>query len=360
MKSLKLLDLTKRSRDAYYYYNIGLKFQPGLVYGIVSHDDKALGSLIKVLSGFERSDGGQICFDKQPVIDEDLKALVGVASSSFEPVENLSVSENIFLGSMHNLSFYGIITKYALRRRAAEILASLATTIDSGAKISSLGDNHRRIIEIARLLAKSPDVYIFDRITRSLSTRQYEALFSLISELKKLRKVIIMIPCGPEDVRTFIDSLHYLNNAHFVEVADCKNLSTKVVDEIFLSGGKIEETVVNDPIFKAQLLIEKNATEPNLNYQSIAQTLAMSYENFRRRFKRETGMSPNQFFLKVKMDKAKEMLMYSSMSVKSVAEALGFSDPYHFSKLFKEKEKVSPVQYRKEKREGSTDPLYDE
>lgn len=61
-----------------------------------------------------------------------------------------------------------------------------------------------------------------------------------------------------------------------------------------------------------------------------------------RLFKRFAQTSPYQYLMKVKMNHAANLLINSGMMVKQVAEELAFSDPYHFSRLFKAFHKVSP------------------
>jgi AraC-like DNA-binding protein len=47
------------------------------------------------------------------------------------------------------------------------------------------------------------------------------------------------------------------------------------------------------------------------------------------------GQGPARFLLQLKLRRAEEMLRYRSQSVKEVSEALGFANPYHFSRVFK-------------------------
>jgi ABC-type sugar transport system ATPase subunit len=356
MKNLKLVNLTKRARGSHYFYNVNLKIQPGSVYGFVSRDSYAIASFINVIRGIDPPDSGSFVYKGEEVSPKQLRRNVGIASSSLSLIDGMTVSENVFLGSYRKHSMFGFLSSRRLKIEAYSIFSRLATHIDCGAKLSKIGDNGRQMVEIARLLVREPSIYIFDRITGSLSPNQYEALFEEFSRLRKKDVIIIMIPSGPQDVRTFVDRLFFINNEHVVEIDDCKKLTQKSIDELFLSSGAlVDETIVNDPIFRARLLIENNCSEPMLNYQALAQSLDMSYESFRRRFKHEIGLSPNRYFLKMKIDLAKELLSRTGMSVKKIAERVGVPDPYHFSKLFKEKEKCAPVEFRKRNREGDSD-----
>jgi AraC-like DNA-binding protein len=79
---------------------------------------------------------------------------------------------------------------------------------------------------------------------------------------------------------------------------------------------------------------------------SFAESQNMSYEKFRKEFRRASGLPPNQYFLMLKMNRAKELLLRTNKTVREVAFDLGFDDPYYFSRLFKKKVGAAPVQYK--------------
>ena len=70
-------------------------------------------------------------------------------------------------------------------------------------------------------------------------------------------------------------------------------------------------------------------------------------------YKSRFGISPINDLINIRMEQAKRLLIYSSSSVGEVAEEVGFSSIYYFSKLFKRREGVSPQEYRKEMRDTS-------
>ncbi len=81
-----------------------------------------------------------------------------------------------------------------------------------------------------------------------------------------------------------------------------------------------------------QLLYESCSSK--LSIPEIAASVGLGYENFRKFFKEETGLSPLQYMLEVKLHYA-ERLLHEGMSVKETAAAIGYADPYIFSKQFK-------------------------
>mgnify|MGYP001435491562 CR=1 FL=1 len=63
-------------------------------------------------------------------------------------------------------------------------------------------------------------------------------------------------------------------------------------------------------------------------------------------FNKETGCPPIEFFLRMKMQRAGQMLALTNLSLKEIGAEFGISDPYYFSRLFKKYMGVSPTQFR--------------
>lgn len=79
-----------------------------------------------------------------------------------------------------------------------------------------------------------------------------------------------------------------------------------------------------------------------LDMESLAADLGLNYSNFREEFKVYTGLSPYQYFLQMKINRAKELLLDGRHSVKEISYTLSFENPYYFSRLFKKKTGVTP------------------
>lgn len=100
-------------------------------------------------------------------------------------------------------------------------------------------------------------------------------------------------------------------------------------------------------IAKAKFLIQQSF-EDSLDMELLAQQLHIGYSTFRKQFKRIVGESPNQYHQKLRIERAKELLITTLLNVNEVADMTGFESVYHFSKLFKAKTGISPSVYRKE------------
>ena len=77
----------------------------------------------------------------------------------------------------------------------------------------------------------------------------------------------------------------------------------------------------------------------------LSEMVQLSSTYLSRAFKETTGYSVIEFFNKIKIDKAKELIIEGDKKVKEVAQALGFTDEFYFSRIFKKIEGISPSEY---------------
>lgn len=87
--------------------------------------------------------------------------------------------------------------------------------------------------------------------------------------------------------------------------------------------------------------------DENLSVDKICATLHYNRSYIFKQFKKTTGNSIMAYFNKMKIDKAKQLLRESEMSVTAISELLSFESPNYFSKLFKKVTGYTPSTYRK-------------
>lgn len=100
-----------------------------------------------------------------------------------------------------------------------------------------------------------------------------------------------------------------------------------------------------DVIRNAQLEITKRYTEI-IDFQSLAESLGLSYDAFRHRFVAETGHTPLQFQLSERLRTAKNLVANSNMPINEIATNTGFSSAAYFTRFFKNATGMPPQEYR--------------
>jgi len=98
-------------------------------------------------------------------------------------------------------------------------------------------------------------------------------------------------------------------------------------------------------IEEAKFLFRETIQDPD-SLEDILKKLPVSYSKLRKDFKALTGESPNQYLLNLRLDKAKELLVNTNLSVSEIAYQTGFGSASYLSKIFKAKIGSPPKDYR--------------
>jgi AraC-like DNA-binding protein len=128
----------------------------------------------------------------------------------------------------------------------------------------------------------------------------------------------------------------------------CSGLVMHILGQIisFKKNENFSQTQIENTIQKACFIIRDNLKQ-NIIVEDIARNLNVDYSLFRKAFKKYTGLSPMQYHTSLRMKHATELLTSTDLTIKEIASRLGFCSLFYFSKLFKEKARVSPHEFRK-------------
>lgn len=149
------------------------------------------------------------------------------------------------------------------------------------------------------------------------------------------------------------DGSAYIRRIHEL----CKNaelsayeIQTKCAAEFFgLIQFLSKNTVFTDSQSDADIIkdyIDRNAAGV-ISVGELAALISKSVSQTIRIFKKTFGITPYEYLLEQKLDRAKLMLKGSNMSVKDISAAISFSDEHYFSGLFRKKTGLSPCEYRR-------------
>lgn len=130
------------------------------------------------------------------------------------------------------------------------------------------------------------------------------------------------------------------------------SLSTQIVFQLIrdLHAGQEKSSekinLDNQYISKAILFMQEHY-QTSISISDICNLIYLSPCHFKRVFKEQTGRTPHQYLMDIRLQRARELLERKADSIEDVAKRCGFVNAGHFAVAFKRSTKLSPSEYRK-------------
>lgn len=120
---------------------------------------------------------------------------------------------------------------------------------------------------------------------------------------------------------------------------------------------RLEETNPKEAAFLKNIntCIIKNIGNEQFDANALSTAMAMSRAQLLRRMKSATGNSPAYYIKTMRLEKAKELLETSAISISEAAYQTGFNSPSNFTKVFTEKYGITPSQFLRPKRNATNE-----
>jgi len=106
-------------------------------------------------------------------------------------------------------------------------------------------------------------------------------------------------------------------------------------------------SIDNTAVSNCVRYIDAHFCDPKLDIETVCDVAFISVSSLQRAFAKYFGMSPKQYLIQLRMNRALELLTENELSVKEISFACGFTDEKYFSRAFKKKYGYSPSLFRK-------------
>lgn len=132
-----------------------------------------------------------------------------------------------------------------------------------------------------------------------------------------------------------------------------QNLSTQIIITMIrqlknnVTDSSTSKCYTSRENIKKSIEFLRESYNDNFSLNDIARYANLSPYHFIRVFKSETGKTPYEYLLDIKIEKAQQLLRLKEHTVTEVGMLCGFSNPSHFAVVFKKKTGISPSDYRK-------------
>jgi len=209
--------------------DVSFRADGGAVCALLGENGAGKSTLLKILSGAQPPDSGCCNLNGADVAFgspyDAIKAGVSIIYQERQLVENLTVTENIFMEFLPKL-FLNIVNFSKAHAEAQKIIDMFKLPIDPRAEVGKLSVAHQQMVEIMKAVRRNSQVIAFDEPTACLSDTEVDALFEVIERLKEEGKVILYVTHRLKELFQISDSIVVLKDGQFV-----KKLNTTEVEE---------------------------------------------------------------------------------------------------------------------------------
>lgn len=213
-----------------------ISIKAGEVRALLGRNGAGKSTLIRLLSGIEAPDSGDIEIDG---VRFEAGSVRRAAELGVEPVHQelslvpyLSVAENIFLGQWPLSG--GRIDYRTMRLEARAVLDELGLSIDPAAMTGSLPIAEQQLIEIARAVRRSPKLLILDEPTSALAANEVTTVLDTVSRIASSGVAVIYVSHRLDEIRRVARTATVMRDGRIIETVDLADATTDDVVSLML------------------------------------------------------------------------------------------------------------------------------
>ena len=212
-------------------HSVDLTLEAGTVLALMGENGAGKSTMMNILVGIHKRDGGTIKIDGQEVNIEsphDAQKLgIAMIHQELSSVVEMSVAENIFLGREPVKN--GFIDYRKMYKDTEELLNNLHIDLNPKTKMGKLRVADQQLVEIAKAVSQNARILIMDEPTSSITDREVENLYGIIRDLKMRKTGIIYISHKMEEVYTITDQITVLRDGASIATWNTKEATNDMV-----------------------------------------------------------------------------------------------------------------------------------
>jgi len=224
---LTLSNITKRFGSLVANDNISLELMHGEVLALLGENGAGKSTLVSILFGHYTADSGDISIHGKLLPPGDSKAAlaagIGMVHQHFTLADNLSVLDNVMMGSEP------LWQPFSRQREARDRLNAVALefglSVDPGARVGSLSVGERQRVEILKALYRGARILILDEPTAVLTPQESESLFDVLAQMVAQGLSIIFISHKLGEVLRVSNRVAVLRAGRLVAEADASGVT---------------------------------------------------------------------------------------------------------------------------------------
>ncbi|MGX1159119.1 ribose transport system ATP-binding protein/erythritol transport system ATP-binding protein [Arthrobacter sp. SLBN-100] len=319
--------LSKRYGATQALKDVSIRLERGQVTALAGGNGAGKSTLIRLLTGMERPDEGELLRDGRQItlnsLHDATRAGIFCVFQDQPFVGNFEVYRQMFLGYEQHFRQAGLVSNRRMLKACSELLEELAITgISPTHQMGSLSAAAREVVALASVIAVSRlldiehPVILLDEPTASLSAEELDFLVSFIQSLKS-RSAIVFVSHRVSEVLEWSDSLHVLRDG---ETADVMTTATAAPDRVYRAMGGQPPVAVDRPRTEAETATLPRRGETHERFEVLGAQIGQHNKPF------DFAVSPGEIvgLAGVEGSGKEEFLRYAAgLSVASHLESTG-------------------------------------
>ncbi len=229
---LAILGVSKSFGPVAAVRGVSFGIRAGAVHALVGENGAGKSTLVKMITGMERPDEGQILLDGEPCrfetpLDARRRGITAVYQDP-KLFPHLDVAENIFLGFQPRTRL-GTVDSRRMYAEAGRMLGELGVDIDPRSLLAGRSVAEVQFVEIVRAMCADLRLLILDEPTASLTPSEAERLFAVVASLKRRGVSILFISHRLEEIRRVADDVTVMRDGEHVITTAASGLSEEAM-----------------------------------------------------------------------------------------------------------------------------------
>ena len=202
--------------------DVDLNVYPGEIRGLIGENGSGKSTISSIAAGMQKADSGEMRYHGEvwnpgSMIDALSKG-IGMIVQESGTIQGVSVAENLFLGETKQFpGKLGTIDRKAMNAKADEALQAIGVKNVSGATpMGALDFQTRKLVEIAKVVMKNPEILVVDETTTALSQKGRSILYSLMKKLRDEGKAVLFISHDLDEIIEVCDTLTVLRDGAII------------------------------------------------------------------------------------------------------------------------------------------------
>ena len=202
--------------------DVSFDVYPGEIRGLIGENGSGKSTISSIAAGMQKADSGEMLYHGQPwhpvsMIDA-LDHGIGMIVQESGTIQGISVAENLFLGEMARFpGKLGTVNRKAMVRKANEALRAIGVTSVTGdMPMGALDFQTRKLVEIAKVVMKDPEILVVDETTTALSQEGRQILYDLVKRLRDEGKAVLFISHDLDEIMEVCDTLTVLRDGAII------------------------------------------------------------------------------------------------------------------------------------------------